>query len=398
MPTQRAIIKPQLLAWAREEAGLSVEDAAKKIAVKREYLLACENGEDSRLTVRQLRLLSNAYKRPLAFFYLPQPPAKSIDLSDFRRPAQEPPEPESPKLRYEVRRARYRRRIALELLDELGERIPEFEGTATLQDRAADVAMRLRTLLGVTKAQQRQFQDEYDAFNTWREAIERAGVAVFQASGISSQEMLGFSLSEPLLPVIVLNRKDAPVRRIFTMMHEMAHLMLRTGGLCTLKEVQAIEVFCNEVAGESLVPKAWLLDEPVVKAHGSHPEWPDGLIQVLATRYRVSRETILRRLLVAGYTSQPFYEGKHEQYRVEWAVRMKAAARKLKESEKKIIISPSTVVVSESGRMFTRLVLEGYRRDKITTSDVSDYLEVRTKHLDKIAQAVENPTLELGAA
>jgi hypothetical protein len=43
-------------------------------------------------------------------------------------------------------------------------------------------------------------------------------------------------------------------------------------------------------------------------------------------------------------------------------------------------------------------VLEGYRRDKITIGDVSDYLEVRTKHLDNIAKAIENPTLELGAA
>jgi Zn-dependent peptidase ImmA (M78 family) len=182
------------------------------------------------------------------------------------------------------------------------------------------------------------------------------------------------------------------------MMHEMSHLMLRTGGLCTLREVQAIEVFCNEVAGEALVPRAWLLDEPVVKGHGRNPEWSDGLIQALAGRYRVSRESILRRLLVAGYTSQPFYEGKREQYKLEYEAKAKADARKLKESEKEIIISPSTVTVLESGRMFIRLVLESYRRDKITLSDVSDYLEVRTKHLDKIAQAVNNPTLELGAA
>jgi hypothetical protein len=48
--------------------------------------------------------------------------------------------------------------------------------------------------------------------------------------------------------------------------------------------------------------------------------------------------------------------------------------------------------------MFVRLVLESYRREKISTSEVADYLEVRTKHLDKIARLVQHPTLELGAA
>jgi hypothetical protein len=56
------------------------------------------------------------------------------------------------------------------------------------------------------------------------------------------------------------------------------------------------------------------------------------------------------------------------------------------------------VAVYESGRMFIQIVLESYRRDKITLSQVSDYLEVRTKHLDRIARAVNNPTLEIGAA
>jgi Zn-dependent peptidase ImmA (M78 family)/transcriptional regulator with XRE-family HTH domain len=387
MPTERAIVKPDLLAWAREEAGLSLEDAAKKIAVKPEHLQACERNE-AQLTVRQLRVLSNAYKRPLAFFYLPAPPARSTDLRDFRRPSEEEPEAESPRLKYEIRRARYRRRIALELSEELGEPIPEFTATATLADSPADVARRVRELLGVTRQQQRNFRDVYDALNTWRESIERLGVAVFQASRVPSREMLGFSISEPSLPVIVLNMSDVPVRRIFTMLHEFTHLMLRTGGLCTLKEVQQIEVFCNEVAGESLVPRAWLLDEPDISARGPQDEWPDGVIEAMGRRYRVSRETILRRLLEADYTSRAFYERKHEEYKAEFETTRPEDG----------FVPPYTLAVAEAGRMFIQLVLESYRQDKITTSEVSDFLEVRTKHFNRIAQAVENPTLELGAA
>lgn len=403
MPAQRAIIKPALLAWAREEAGLSIEQAAKKIRRDPEYLLACEKGEsEAYLTVRQLRILSNAYKRPLAFFYLPQPPQKSSALRDFRRPAQEEPQPESPKLRYQIRRARQRRKVALDLLDDLGEQPVEFTARATLTENTFEVARRLRTILRVTRAQQRNFEDEYDAFNTWRDVIENMGVAVFQVVGVSGKEMLGFSFSEPTLPVIALNMSDHPVRRIFTMMHEMAHLMLRTGGLCILNEAQDVEVFCNEVAGETLVPQAWLLDEPIVKGRGPQRQWDEDLIRALSRRYRVSRETIVRRLVVARYATREFYERKREEYQQEYAAVEKAAALKRQRDKEQGKegggLAPSTRVVSESGRMFVRLVLESYRRDNINTSDVADYLDVRIKHLDKIAQAVEHPTLELGAA
>src|SRR6185503_8417176 len=119
MPTARndAFVKPDLLVWAREDSGLSLEAAAKKISIRPDRLLACEQG-DARLTVNQLRTLSNAYKRPLAFFFLPQPPPKSATLHDFRRLPDEEPESASPKLRLEIRRAKYRRRISLNLFSE----------------------------------------------------------------------------------------------------------------------------------------------------------------------------------------------------------------------------------------------------------------------------------------
>src|SRR5215207_2301443 len=124
-----AFIKPELLVWAREEAGLTLEVAARRAGVTIEKLIACEQG-DAQLTLNQLRALSNAYKRPLAFFYLPQPPPKSIALRDFRRL----PEAErnaTPALRLEIRRARYRRQVALRLYDELREAPPQFVVTTS---------------------------------------------------------------------------------------------------------------------------------------------------------------------------------------------------------------------------------------------------------------------------
>jgi Zn-dependent peptidase ImmA (M78 family)/transcriptional regulator with XRE-family HTH domain len=387
MPKQDALVRPELLLWARQEAGLTVEQAARKIPVKPERLIACEQGS-ARLTVNQLRSLSNAYKRPLALFFLPQPPPHSANLRDFRRSPEQPEVSESPALRYEIRRARYRRQVSLELFEELGEQPPTFIRTTAITENPEAVATQVRELLGITRDEQHAFSGEYEALNRWRNAVEESGVMVFQAGGIEHGEMRGFSISETVLPVIVMNSKDAPQSRIFTMIHELAHIMLRAGGLCNLDEVQDIEVFCNRVAGATLVPQAWLISEPTVGSRGPRPTWDEPLIRMLARRYRVSREVIVRRLAISGYATQAFYQRKRAEYQQEFESR----------DDQTGFTRPDVKAISQAGRMFVRLVLESYHQEKITTSDVSDYLEVRVKHLGNIERAVQNPTLERGAA
>lgn len=387
-PRNEAFVKPELLVYAREESGFSVEDAAHKIPVKPERLLACEEGRE-RLTVNQLRSLSNVYKRPLAFFFLPQPPPKTQTLRDFRRLPDEASEDESPALRHEVRRARYRRQVSLDLYDELGEEPPRFTATTSLSANPDNVAKEIRGLLGVSQEEQYAFRNERDAFNRWRTAIEDSGALVFQASNVKHSEMRGFSISEDVLPVIVVNIKDVPQARLFTMLHELTHIMLRAGGLCTLEEYQDIEVFCNKVAGAALVPQEWLLSEKVIKDRGPQSEWDEAVIKALARRYSVSREVIVRRLLIANYATLSFYQRKHEEYRREFET--------YEPTNKEGFAPPDVLALSYAGRKFVQLVLDSYHQEKITTSDVSDYLEVKVKHLENIERAARSPTLEIGA-
>src|SRR6266496_2833013 len=182
-----AIVRPELLVWAREEAGLSLEEAAKKLHAKVDRLSACEQGSE-RLTINQLRTLSTIYRRPLAFFYLPQPPPKSVSLRDFRR-LNNVERQISPALRYEIRRARYRRQVALRLYDEISEEPPRVTATTSLKADPEGVAQTIRQLLGISQAQQYRFSSEYESYPFWREAIERCGVLVFQSSGIKLSEM-----------------------------------------------------------------------------------------------------------------------------------------------------------------------------------------------------------------
>lgn len=386
-----ALVKPELIVWARTSAGLSVEEAAKKIQVKPERLDAWEAGE-ARPTINQLRKLGNVYKRPIAVFYLAEPPKDFQAMHDFRRLPGEVAGIESPQLRLEIRKARYRRQIAVELFEELGEEPAPFELTASTSERTEAVAERARTALGITYDVQTGWRTAYDALNGWRTAIEELGVLVFQAVGVDVAEMRGFSLADSLLPTIVVNIKDSPRGRVFTMMHELVHLMLHEEGLCDLTEdpssppeERSIEIFCNRVAGEILVPEALLLSEKVVVRRSRSAAWSDEEIGELARRYQVSREVILRRLLLLGRTTEAFYRTKRKEF-IE-------AYREARATRAEGFAPPDRIAVSSAGHLFVRLVLDSFYQERITSSDVSDYLGVRLKWMPKIEQAVRGSAM-----
>jgi Zn-dependent peptidase ImmA (M78 family)/transcriptional regulator with XRE-family HTH domain len=385
-----ARVKPDLLRWAREAAGLSIDVAAKKIGTSSARLADWERGDRSP-TVVQLRKAANVYRRPLAVFFLPEAPPTPQPLHDFRRVAGEVSGSLSPELVLEIRRARRRRSVALELLAESGP-VPATSILTTALDQDPEmVAARTREWLGVSLDEQARWQGFYAPLNACVSRLEALGILVFQTGDVPLPEMRGFSISESTLPVIVLNAKDAPRPRTFTLMHELTHLMLAGGGVCDPQRVslrasatapldERTEVFCNRTAGAVLVPREVLLSHPQVRNVHGRRDWSEQAIREMANHFGVSREVIVRRLLILERTTERFYEEKRNVYRAEWAKRQA--------SETDVIVPIPRLVVRDNGRRYTRLVLEALEREQITPADVTDFLNVRLKHLEQLEDAV----------
>ena len=379
-----ALIKSELLIWARKSAGMSLEEAASKLGMQIEKLKTWENGT-ARPTVKQLYKIASVYKQSFAAFYLPEPPPVfKPPLRDYRRIPGKPRKELSAALLLDIRTAIDRREVCLEILSERNQTPAAFKARTTSTTNPEQVGEQIRKFLGVDLKLQRQWKDPRIAFNSWREAIESHGSLVFQSTKLNLSEMRGYSVAEFPLPVIVVNRKDAYAGRIFTMLHELAHLMLRLSGICDLDvannkqtEEQKIEKFCNHVAGATLVPKLNLLNESIVKTH-TGIKWADQELEWLSKSYCTSREVVLRRLLILGLTDENFYKKKREQLQKEWELLPK----------EKGFVPPSTDTVSKAGKTFIKAVLEAYHDERITISDVSDYLGVKIKHLDTISDAV----------
>ncbi|MEQ1633976.1 MAG: ImmA/IrrE family metallo-endopeptidase, partial [Planctomycetota bacterium] len=255
---------------------------------------------------------------------------------------------------------------------ELDEVPPQFEveaGAAESPDAAADL---VRSRIGFDAATRRGWQSEYAALRAWRRAIEDLGALVFQISGVDVEETRGFSCYYHPLPVIAVNSADAPVARVFTLAHELGHLMRRSGATCDLRDGGDEEVWCNRFAGELLVPR----DELTTLVPRARAEWTDSELQRIARAFWVSSEVALRRLVAIERATPEFYE----QWRARRIVRKPTTAGGPVPIPKRLL--------SSAGTTFVRLVLSAFHADRISASTMASYLGVKLKHLSAIEQLV----------
>lgn len=384
MPVQapKAVVEPKVLKWLRISSGLTIEETARKLNTKPERLLSWETG-GARPSMPQVRKLASAFKRPISYFFLPEPVEEPSIPHDFRRLPGADERQYSPALLHELRTAYRRRRFALDLASDLGASLVAFDklGTVSVEDDAETVAQQVRTLINVDITHQKTWRDARTAYRAWRNGIESLGVLVFQVVSVDLRQMLGFSLAYAEAPVIAVNRKLAPNGRTFTMLYEFAHLLLGASGVCDIEESlprnrreQSVEVFCNHVAGAALVPKSELLAHPLVApARPRIREWDDTTLLALARDFRSSEEVIVRRLLINGRTSEAFYSRKRAEYQARYADKAgeDSTTRDFKRN------MPREAVSNLSS--FARLVLDGYHADMLSLAEASRHLGVRAE-------------------
>jgi Zn-dependent peptidase ImmA (M78 family) len=380
--TTRVRVSPVLIRWARESAGMDMPGAARKLQVKPKALRQWEAAE-ARLTPRQLEKLADVYKRPLAAFFLPKPPVEPALPKDFRLlPEGERGELTSSTL-FAARRAMRLQRVFKELVETTGAVPPRLPLRARLTDPPEEVASTARALIGIDVPEQASWKEPRIALRQWRRAVERAGALVFQFS-ISPNEVRGFSLPGDV-PVIVLSSKDAYTGRVFTLFHELAHLILNEPGICIPEEgsnatrprsTDGVEAFCNAFAGNFLVPSDALIQERVA-ASSKDRSAIAALLTRLSQKFAVSRYVILRRLLAARAISR-------EDYRrtvAHWSRLFGKPAEAKKSSGGP---SPPVRAVSELGPTFVGKVLDALDRGLVDYSQAAEHLSIRLKHLERV--------------
>ncbi len=375
-------VNPTLLIWARETAGLSINDVVQKISLKRvtaETVSAWEDGVEYPTYAQLKKLAYQIYKRPLALFFFPNPPEEETPGQSFRTLPDYAIDRLPSRMRQLMRNAKAMQLNLSELYDNTNpaKKIILKSLSFTPRVKARNMAKAVRRYLNVSIEEQTGWKDSDFALKAWRNALEENGIFVFK-DAFRIDKFFGFCLYDDQFPIIYVHNTTAKNRQIFTLFHELAHLLFQTGGIDTQidnyidfldGDNRRIEILCNRFAGEFLVPSEYFL-----QFVGDHPI-DDSSIQSLSDHFNVSREVVLRRALDNNLVNDRFYSKKV----YEWEQSRKTTSRK----------GGGDFYNNQwayLGEKYLGTAFSQYYQNRISLEQLSDYLGVKVKNIPGMEQ------------
>jgi Zn-dependent peptidase ImmA (M78 family)/DNA-binding XRE family transcriptional regulator len=352
-----AFVNPTLLSWSRIRAGLTEAQVARGLPVKTEKVLEWESGE-ALPTFKQAQKWANIAHVPFGFLFLSSPPVELLPLPDLRVVGGVQPEKPSINLIDTIKDVLRKQDWYIEYLQDHGYKNLPFVGRFSVEAAVPLVVADMKSVLKIDDQIRRLTPDEY--FREIVVAAEAAGVLVMRSGIVGSNtrrkldvgEFRGFAISSSLAPVVFINSADAPSARLFTLIHELAHIWIGSTGISSvsINVSQDVEVFCNAVAGEFLASEKnfralWRADI----------DWREN-IPLLRAEFHVSQFVVARRAYDLGYITQ-------EQYSEHYLGELKAFRDKqgsggnyYRTAEAKNSLILSKVVLSETfaGRLLFR--------------------------------------------
>ena len=386
---------PVVLKWAREQSGFNLEEVARKLKRKKitaQTITEWESGTAFPSYSQLEDLAYKIYKRPLAVFFFPIPPDES-DIKQSFRTLPESIESLSPRMRVVLRKARAMQLNVMELSeDEKSKKVTKekkiFENIRFTATPAINTLVKkVRKYLGISLEEQKSWSKLNNvwgasdtALKKWRKIVQSHGVFVFKDS-FKDSNFSGFCLYDKEFPVIYINNSEAKTRQIFTLFHELAHILFHTSGFDPLDENyfrgqlkganKKIETICNEFAGAFLVPEKSLPKKIELK---DIKRWAD--------TYSVSQEVFLIRLLKSGRISSANYN----KVKTEIMKGYQSFKQKAKTKGGNYYATKETYL----GDKYISIAFKRYYQKHISLNQLADFLDVKPKavaHIDPFKQS-----------
>lgn len=374
-------VEPAILKYARRQSGFEISEVAQKTKIRAEFLMSLENTK-AEIPLAKLQKLAELYKRPLAYFLLEQIPKDVVLPKDFRIVYSSETTGFAPPVMLAIRKARYIQSVIQEIAEE------KFEYNlkkVSISDNPEDVASYFRAVIENPEEEKRLLEPAAH-LRYWKEKVEKLNIFVLQQS-IPEEDVSAFCLADKAPYVVVLNSSEHPNRRIFSLFHEIGHILLHTSGICTPDnfsknsfEYIKIEKFCNQFAASLLVPYEEFVKDSLVEKIRKMPfdEWDSNDVRIISTRFRVSQEVIYRRLVSIGVITNAQYEQKRSEL-------IKGFEEYKKRQKPKILKIPQfRKIISSNGIAYASFILDKLHSHRITMADAADYLGTSSKHIFEV--------------
>lgn len=348
-------INHEILSWARKNTGLSVETAARKLVIKdgktasaADKLLAYENGTKDPSESMLFRM-SKVYRQSLLTFYLERPPRRGDRGQDFRTlTGLEFMTEENFYADVLIQEIKARQSTLKESLMEEDETIPlAFIGKNTVAHGVAGILATVREVMDIDLNEYRKQVNHRGSFRFLRQRAEDSGIFVLLKGNLGSYHtnislnvFRGFTLSDEIAPFIVINNQDNHAAWSFTLLHEIAHLVLGQTGISgsSARRVEETEKLCNDVASRFLLP-----EEEFETFNLSDPESGriENDIEDYAFSRKVSSTHVAYRLYLRGDIKRDLWIRLRDFYRTQWLENEQR--RKKESSNRNIRIDPQVV-------------------------------------------------------
>ncbi|CAD7805664.1 hypothetical protein CHRY9390_01401 [Chryseobacterium aquaeductus] len=385
--SDKAYITPNVLKWARESARMTEEIAAGKVSVSIEKLKEWEAGINQP-TIRQAQTLAKAYKRSFALFFLPEIPRDFQPLQDFRKPGSKSLTTSSIFIIREIQQKQSW--ISDNYSDNQEEKLP-FVGRFNIYDDPQKVANDILQTLNINPL----FYKSDNPIKEWIDAAETNGIFVSRTSFIhsrlklDSEELQGFAIADPHAPFVFVNSEDWNAPQLFTLLHELAHVWIAETGVSNevepnLKQkdkFHPVELFCNEVAANALMPKAIILDFDASLFQSSKN------IFKIAKQLGVSSFALIVRALNLNIITLNTYQKLKKQADIDFKEYLRREAeKKKKQKEKENAGGPNYFLLqlNRNSKLFTQTVLDAFRGGYIEPTIASNLLNVQVNKFHKL--------------
>lgn len=370
-------INPKILEWALKNVNYDIDSFASKMKKKESVIKDWLSGDDQP-TYSQLEIMSyKVLHIPLVVFFLDEPPEENIKGS-FRSGQKEALDDLSPSMMQIIRKSKAFQLDLAELCDNknmsdnfLLEKIDRNINKENIKD----IAKQVRSILGVPIELQKEVKNIETALQVWRDVVEKHGIFI-RKDAFRNDDISGFCLYDDTFPIIVLNNSTAKARQIFTIFHEIAHLILKTSAIYDISNEDSIlnenkdtEVICNKFASEILLPSEEFIN--II----DNKKINERIIQDLAKLFSVSKDVVARKCLDYQYIDKNEYNS----YVFKWTKEYEEYSKKKTSSGGNHYDTKFTCL----GENYIKMVFASFYSNKIDEYKVADYLSVKT---DKIYQ------------
>jgi Zn-dependent peptidase ImmA (M78 family)/DNA-binding XRE family transcriptional regulator len=356
--------KPKTIETLRKNRGIPIDAMAQKLKISNEEYERLER-EQIELTVDEAEKIAKVFKRNWTVFLLDNPPEKPNFAHDNRLTNLQK-KGIGIKTYDALEEANYLLNFIIDISNKNENKIPRYEEKVS----ATALAGKFRKSINMPFEAQPKFQYSTEPLSFWIIELAKAGINVSRFPLGDDDGLRAFSMYKKRKAIIVLNVDDSDNGKLFSLFHELGHILRRHTGICDFHEDEDVESYCNIFASEMLIPQLNLNED---LEHIKVDE--DNAIKIaseISRKYKTSRLAVLTRFLRSGYISKStynqFYSEELEGYKKHKEEKLK------KQKEKKPQINPYAVKRSRLGTLFTNEIFEALHNSRISPFTASNYL------------------------